>query len=150
MVKLNNPNPYGSLSEDRLHNFENVLGCKLPLEYRFFLLKYNGGSPEPGGFWIISGADGSKVRLFYGLHHGPKWLSIDYQFTEFYGVPDGMLAIGDDGVGNLLCLGITDEFCGNIYFLDHEIHPLDSPNSMEGVYKLATSFTSFLESLTHL
>ena len=51
-IEIENANPYGPLSEERLQAFEKKLGVTLPPDYREFLKRYNGGKPEPGGFWI--------------------------------------------------------------------------------------------------
>jgi hypothetical protein len=148
MVKILDPKPYGALSEKNLQNFETSLGCPLPSDYREFLLQYNGGKPAPGFFWIVKGEDGSEVNQFYGLHEGPKWLSIAYEFGKSYGLPTDMLAIGDDGTGNLLCIEIAGPQAGSVYFLDHEAHPKSMPDACNGIYKLAGSFSEFLGSLT--
>jgi hypothetical protein len=65
-------------------------------------------------------------------------------------MPHCMLQIGGDGVGNSICLGITGEAYGKIFFLDHELHPYDPPDSWEGITQLADSFTQFLEILCEL
>ena len=43
------------LTEENILTIEKILWVKIPNEYRFFLLKNNGGWPEPEGFdiqWI--------------------------------------------------------------------------------------------------
>lgn len=148
MITIRDANQYGPLLEERLQAFEKRLGVILPPDYREFLKRYNGGRPEPSGFWIRAGCDASEVHQFYGLHDGPKWFSIDcYTGVEQYGIPRGMLAIGNDGVGNTICIGIEGEKRGAIYFIDHEVHPYDKPDSFEGVIRLADSFSEFLSSL---
>jgi hypothetical protein len=39
-VKINNTNPYGILTEERLIKFEKRLMVSLPSDYRNFLLQY--------------------------------------------------------------------------------------------------------------
>ena len=58
-----------------------------------------------------------------------------------------MLPIGDDGVGNPICLDLSAAHFGAIYFLDLETHFYDDPDSMEGMIRLADSFTEFLSLL---
>jgi len=89
------------------------------------------------------------VQQFYGVHKGPKHLCIEtYTGEERYGIPRSMLPVGDDGIGNFVCMGIGKENSGEIFFLDHDVHPYDSPDSMEGITKLAGSMEEFLRGLT--
>ncbi len=148
---IQDPNPYGPLSEESLRKLERKIGVMLPPDYREFLRRYNGGRPEPDGFWIEKGSYSSGVHQFYGLHDGPAWLSIDtYAGPERYGVPEGLLPIGDDGIGNFICIGLVGEGRGAIYFIDHEIHPYAEPDSFEGVTEVAGSFSEFLSRLQKL
>jgi cell wall assembly regulator SMI1 len=150
-TEIRNSFPHGPLSEERLREFEENLGVRLPTEYRQFLKEHNGGRPKPGGFWIERHTDASEVHQFYGLHDGPEWLSIDcYAGADRYGIPPGMLAIGDDGVGNHICIWIEGDERGAITFVDHELHPYDQPHSLEGVTRLASSFAEFLSVLRAL
>jgi hypothetical protein len=148
MVKIVNANKYGSLSQEVLNEFEVSIHTQLPSEYRDFLLQHNGGKPIPSFFWIIPHEDGSSVNQFYGLYNEPEYLSIKiFIGKERYGIPESMLPIGDDGVGNYICMGISIENYGHILFLDHELHPFNEPNSPDGITKLKDSFTEFLNSL---
>jgi hypothetical protein len=148
MVNIVNANIYGSLSYEMLNEFETKIHIQLPSDYRHFLLKHNGGKPIPSFFWITPYEDGSSVNRFYGLYNDPTSLSINtFIGKENYGIPESMLPIGDDGVGNYICIGISLENHGNIFFLDHELHPFHEPNSQEGITKLTDSFIEFLDSL---
>lgn len=148
MIEMENANPYGSLSEERLKAFEDAIGIVLPMDYREFLKQTNGGRPVPNGFWIVEGRDGSQVYQFYGLHDGLRWFSIDgYIGEDRHGIPQGLLPIGDDGVGNILCIGISEDLKGAIYFVDHEIHPSGHPDSWKGITSVGESFSEFLAGL---
>jgi hypothetical protein len=147
LVTIENANPYGILDEEKLSSFENRLEISLPKDYQEFLIKYNGGVPNPSGFWIMPGEDGSEVLEFYGLHEGPPWRSIDGYTNVELGIPEKLLPIGDDGVGNHICIGIKGEESGVVYFIDHEIHPYHNCESFEGITKLANSFSEFLNGL---
>jgi hypothetical protein len=79
------------------------------------------------------------------LHDGPIWYSIESSIGEDQcGIHKGLIPIGDDGTGNKICIGVNNNNMGEIFFLDHEIHPYDDPDSLEGIIKLANSFTEFL------
>lgn len=145
---IKNPDLYGLLNETRLADFEINLGVRLPEDYRKFLMDHNGGIPEPSTFWIKDGIDSSEVFQFYGIHDGPEWLSLEnYIIGKNFGIPEHLLAIGDDGTGNTICLGISGNKKGVVYFIDHEIHPFEEPNSYTGVTRIADSFTQFISQL---
>lgn len=147
MTTIVNAYPYGPVSEEGLVVFEKRLGTSLPADYRAFLHQYNGGQPQPTGFCIKENSDGSGVNQFYGLHDGPRWFSIDGCTNAEWGVPSELLPIGDDGLGNLICIGSRGKYAGEIYFVDHDIHPYHEPDSFEGVTKIANSFSDFITSL---
>lgn len=148
-VKIINANPYGLLSQQELGVFEKGISIELPDDYRSFLLNYNGGKPVPSFFWIQPDEDGDSICQFYGLHDGPQHLRIDKsQGNNDYGIPDLLIPIGDDGLGNFICIGVTKSIYGEIYFLDHEEHFFDDPNSFQGIIKISNSFSDFINSLT--
>jgi hypothetical protein len=145
---IENPNEFGQLSEIKLKTFERKNNIKFPKDYRNFLLKNNGGKPHPSFFWINAGDDGSGVNQFFGLHEGPEHLSISsYLPQNRYRFPLSLLPIGDDGIGNNICLGILSSNFGNVYFIDHDIHPFDNPNSLLGIIRIGSSFSGFLSTL---
>jgi hypothetical protein len=147
-IHINNPQPFGPLDRVDLQAFQESHGYLLPADYRDFLLKFNGGRPSPSFFWIEENVDGSSVYQFYGLYEGSEASSIDtYSGDERYGLPSNILPIGDDGVGDFICIGISNENYGEIYFFDHETHPYNDPDSKEGITKLANSFDEFLTAL---
>jgi hypothetical protein len=148
VFEIKNANQFGFLTEATLAEFEDRLGKTLPTDYRDFLKKNNGGQPKPGGFWIEEGHESSEVYQFFGLHKGPLGYSIDsYIGKERYGIPEGFIPIASDGTGNTVLLKLENDKQGNIYFLDHELHPYHDPNSLEGITWLAPSFKEFISSL---
>ena len=151
-VAIERPAPYGPLSEQRLRALEERIGTSLPADYREFLLRYNGGVPRPRGFWIVSGREADTVWRLYGLHDGPTWSSIDdyIDLPDWYSIPKGLLAIGDDGVGNHICLRVDEEDAGAVYFWDHELRAPGMGDSYQGITRIANSFTDFLDMLEDL
>lgn len=149
-IVVENANQYGNINETRLRALEERLGVSLPSDYRAFLQKYNGGIPVPGGFWITEGSDGSSIHQFYGLHDGPDWLQLDIYSSAERGIPKDLLAIGDDGVGNTICIEVSREEQGRIFFIDHDLHPFHEPESLAGITKIVDSFQEFLSALKEL
>lgn len=147
-VRIIDSNPHGELSSETLDAFVARAQIQLPSEYREFLLLYNGGRPIPSFFWIRPQEDGSTMQQFFGLHEGPQHLCIEtYVGEERYGIPQSMVPIGDDGTGNFICMGVGQYNLGEIFFLDHDAHPYQTPDSMEGITRLAGSLGEFLDNL---
>ncbi len=149
-IVVENANQYGTLSQTRLHALEKKLGTTLPSDYRAFLSKNNGGNPVPSGFWIVENLDGSDIYQLYGLHDGPARLQLDSYTNAELGVPRELLAIGDDGVGNFICVGISPAHHGQVFFIDHDEHPFLRPETFEGITKIADSFSQFIAGLRAL
>jgi len=129
-------NEHRAASEADIWKLQGLLQVVLPEDYSEFLLKYNGGYPDPCGF-----RDGKEaVDHFFGFcqRDGCLWCTF---FMTRDSLPDTVLPIGVDGFGNLLCLGIAKENRGKIYFWDHE-----TSESVDGG-PIAESFSAFIDSL---
>lgn len=128
----------GNANIDQL---EIDLKFKLPTEYRDFVLEFNGGKPIPNKFKISESQEESRVSFFYGISTD-KDFNILRNFALFENVyMEKYLPIGEDPGGDLICLDVSGENEGKIYFWDHEVAP---PNNL---YLVANSFTEFLEKL---
>jgi hypothetical protein len=116
------------------------LGRRIPDAYKAFLADQDGGKPVRGDFEFQEGdrPNASRVRLFYGVGPQPDGSLVDAA-GAWMGLPEGMLAIGADALGNLVCLRAD----GAVVFVDHEVFDDDE----EGIYPLAPDFTAFLEQL---
>jgi len=142
------------LSEARLRLVEQEIGIDLPEQYRIFLLKHNGGQPQPAGFHFKyeSGPyTDSVVDCFLAIYNGPYDNFEDYYRT--YKViesrlPLNLVPIAHDPGGNLICICISGSERGSIYFWDHE-KELQSVLG-ENVHFVASSFQEFLDSLEEL
>jgi hypothetical protein len=147
-MKIENPNPYGPLTEARLKKFEEVLGATLPADYRDFLLRYNGGVPSPSDFWLVKNEDCRTLFGVYGLHDKEEENLEELRPNGEWGVPVTMLPIGNDGSSNEICVGIGGKDRGKVFFVDCGEHDYDDPNSRQGITKIADSFSEFLKKLT--
>lgn len=139
------------LNSDRLKEFEHKFEMTLPNDYRDFLLTYNGGYPEPDGFWI-QGMDGngSLVDRFLGIHGGEHDNLLGYLEIYKERIPPNFLPIAHDPGGNLICMSVEGEDKGKIYFWDHEEEADPDQGETAGyqnVYLIADSFTDFFENL---
>jgi hypothetical protein len=149
--------PAGKTSDREIRAFEAVLGHRLPPEYRRFLLKFNGGHPQPDAFLL--GMEEDVVMCFFPmrpmelrevdtnsldelriwpLHCAWKDLQDDMDESENDDVDRSLLPIGTDGSGNYICIALERDNRGAVLFLDHE--------TMEGS-PLANGFVEFLRTL---
>lgn len=146
MIHVENPNPFGVLSEARLAQFEQSLGYLLPSDYRVFLLAYNGGKPDLQDFPTPDSNWGGSLHHVYGLHAGPAYLRLDVVYETYRGrIPETLLPIADDPGGNAICVGLTGEHQGKIYFWNHEME--QGIPAWDNTTYISNSFREFTESL---
>ena len=112
--------------EDNILRIEKSYGIELPMDYKEFLNKYNGGYTPKTKFKI--GKVSSDIRGFYGV--GKVKLSLDSVYIEEW-LDKRVLPIACDYYGNYIVIGISKENQGEIFFCDHEKeynHENVSPN----------------------
>jgi hypothetical protein len=146
MTNIGDSNLFGKLDSQELKAFEEQHGVTLPGDYKSFLKKHNGGSPEPA----IEPVIGTPVQWLYGLHRGENWASL-YWLVETVlhnHLPDNLLPIAHDPGGNLFILSLREVDHGHIYFWDHESETETDPLKFYRKLKfVAESFTIFIDSL---
>lgn len=114
--------------KDKLNEYEDILGKKLPQQYKDFILKYNGGETPNTNYRV--GHTSSDVKALYGL--GSVKYSLDaVKLIEKNGI--SYLPVGCDSFGNELLLELSH---GLVYFLNHE---------NDSVEKIADSFKMFID-----
>ena len=144
------------LSGEELGRIEECLGTNLPAAYRHFLLTY--------------GEAGFSENVYFRMPPGHEL----YEFGYFYGfasimdgiqsppdtMPENMFPIGDEGLGNLYCLGFSRKQRGEIYYWDQNIgweadadayiergEPVPEDLPMQPLSRIAHSFEAFIELL---
>jgi cell wall assembly regulator SMI1 len=159
-LEIRDANRYGPLTEERLAKLERKLKCRLPDDYRAFMLANNGGRPTLSCFTVGEDTDGSLVEWFFAIHDQPyeepeDWDPESRELPPYFGQPlegvlkdfrsehsaKDLLPVARDPGGNLICLGISGKRAGGVWWYDHET---------ETFAKLAESFTAFLAGLTKL
>jgi cell wall assembly regulator SMI1 len=153
MAKLEITNVLASLTQDAIERFERQIGTTLPETYRSFLLRYNGGHPEPNMFPIqgFYADTHGLLEWFFCIAKGDVYDLAENEQLYHNRVPPDLLPIATDPGGNLICLAIEGKNQGKIYFWHHEdevgkgIHP-----TYNNVYFVANSFDDLLNSLTYL
>jgi cell wall assembly regulator SMI1 len=139
---------YGSseaLTEGKIATFETWLGCRLPDDYRIFLLKQNGGFSNLTSFEYME--HGEKeiggISRFYSIVENEPLNSIQkYRifFTED-GLSETLLPIAHDHVGNFIFLTIHGAERGKVYYMLHEL-----PDT-ENLFLVANTFSEFIGKL---
>ncbi len=114
-----------ALKSEDIKEAETFSGLIFPDEYKAHLLKYNGGYCEPNIFsfyengkkthsildWFLSICEGEYNNLF-------EYVKI-YKLNEKR-LPENLLPIARDPLGNLICISCFGDNFGHIYFWDHE------------------------------
>jgi len=134
-------NSFPILSEEDIKAFENKNQIRLPEQYVRFLLKHNGGNPNPGSFKIPRpdlDDTFSKISMFAGIHKGNGDSLARYLITHASRIPNNMLVIARDIFGNVVYISIAGEDFGKIYWWSHEV---------ETSYIISDSFDNFLNGL---
>ena len=151
-LQINDANRFGGLTLEKLKEFEQTFGIKLPDDYRSFLLKYNGGVPEPGIVDFIEHGENQSdvVNYLCGIHSGEYWASLEWYMDMYKGrIPAGFIPFGYDPGGNLYLISVEGEHPGKVYFWDHENEAgiFDEEPGLKNMSFISNSFTEFLDKL---
>lgn len=147
------------LTKDSLKRFEKMLGKSLPSDYKNFMMKNNGGTPEEDlSFSFIDVATNStnnsdirELFVFYDDEHNDNFDDIVRIYNSMVNenlIPSFFLPIGDDSGGNPICMNLSENEYGSIWFCDHELENKDTGFLVFS--KIADSFTEFLSALYKL
>lgn len=137
-MKITPHREHRDATEIDVSHFEMGLAVRLPDDYRAFLIKHNGGYPDPDGF---RGGD-DVLNFFYGLwqKHG----DLNYEELSHRNfIPKEMIPIACDPFGNAVLLEVRGPHRGRVWFWDHERWG----DPAGAVSLLAGSFTEFVDSL---
>lgn len=107
---------FNRASKEEVQALEKRLGNNLPSELRTILLLY--GETTFDNEVIFIGEDGGRYIFgsFFGFHSILE--AVKSPPGQF---PPGCLAFGDEGLGNLYCLGLEGNLEGKVMYWDHEI-----------------------------
>lgn len=131
---------------------EASLGCRLPEDYRDFLVACNGGFLS--GTLGYEGHSPTGEYVTASIHHvggfrEEDYFSLDWRRDIYAGrIPEDLLWIMDDPGGNAICLGLRGPHAGKVYFWDHENEPDDewdgAVETAGNIQLLADSFSAFV------
>jgi len=129
---------------------ETELGITLPDYYKAFLIRYNGGRPREEVFPIVGFKNNPTglIHTFFGINVKLECDELLWNYLIMIGrIPRHFLPIADDNSGDLICLSLSGDDKGCVFFWDwYDERPGPDPG-YENVYKIADSFEEFLESL---
>jgi hypothetical protein len=145
----------GPLPEADVQAAEQALGVAFPPDYREFLLRLNGGFPDPRGFnidWVPEQACGQDWRRtslswFYEISDSDVCNLVTTNRIDFAGrLPTGTLTIGSDAGGNQLLLAFSGPHAGKVllWIKDHEASDGETPG-YGNVGVVADSFADLLQ-----
>jgi hypothetical protein len=142
---------FGPLTPDRLAAFEGEQGCRLPDDYRAFLLAHNGAVPAPGYAIpyvdLQDESDEATLHVLFGIQE--PWASsanILWRLQADSGrLPAGFLPVGCDPGGNMFLLRVARPKTGEVWLWDHEReHRVSKRKPRANMSRLAGSFSEFL------
>ncbi len=159
-------NTWLPMPEEEIAELERSIGARLPDGYHRFLATHgNCGFANfidfttltPVRPWISD----KTTRWHFGLFYGSKasTYSIAWSIDTLRDrMPETLIPIGEDGMGNQICLGIAGPERGKIYFWDHEDEWDEDEYLMQGkpvppdlkfrnVHLIANSFEEFLDQM---
>jgi ankyrin repeat protein/predicted DNA-binding WGR domain protein len=135
-------------NEKQVSELEASLGCKLPAEFRNFLLSVNGGRPNPDcvrvqGVPYIDNVGVGTLFHFQPAKPGMDEITYEVQRTNQL-LPKGHLPIG--GRSDLFTISISPKTSGAVYWWNHDTEELDDDGNFlpSAAYLLASSFDEFL------
>lgn len=124
-----------------LQKFECDIGCRLPSDYRDFLLKYNGGkiTAEHNLQATICGYDEEELGLSYLLPlskdtplSGGVIQMRGFRSENKIGI-ERAIEIGDDGGTGFFFLMLAPRFFGQVYFCWKDVMQSNSPDWASGI-----------------
>lgn len=144
MIKISGNKNFNT---EKYKEYVKIVGTDLPLDYLSFLQEYNGGRAESNVF-DHNKYDFIGVTEFFGVGLKEESDLLKQKGIYLDRVPQEYLPIALAEGGNLICLAITKEKFGQIFFWDHE-NEADTGEKPweENLIKIANSFKEFLNSL---
>ncbi len=135
-------------NEKQVSELEASLRCKLPTEFRDFLLSVNGGRPNPdcvrvpGVPHIENVGVGTLFRLQPALSQ--EWMKSRTKFSERTSCFPRHLPIA--GSSDLFTISLSPKSFGAVYWWNHDTEELDDDGNFlpSAAYLLASSFDEFL------
>ena len=145
MIKIENQGQ--QIFKKDIDRLEDITFSNLPVEYKDFLIKFNGGCPTPESFDVNSHAEKTfDVHAFFGINLEIESNNLQWIFDEYKNrIPPYLFAIGGTDTSDLICLDLTSYNHGKIVFWDS----FDEKDSSYtgNIHDIAENFNTFLNQL---
>ncbi len=145
MLEIIDANSFGPIDMVDLIDFESSNKFRLPEDYRFFLIQYNGGKPAKNHLQTPN----TDVNWLYGMHNGPDWANFFCALNTYHNrIPSWYIPIGYDSAGNLFIMSMFEKNKGTIAFWDHENEASENAAQyFDNMSFVANSFSDFFNLL---
>ncbi len=138
---------YKIIGEGDLISVEAKVGYKLPVEYRAFLLKHNGGRPVLDGV-RHKGEHFDYVGFFYAIRGEMYHDDLMNKVKEHKDmIPCDYLPIGESPGGDVFCISLKEQTMGAVFHWDHEEANYEGDPWEYNMTKLSGTLGEFLEGL---
>lgn len=151
MLNITTIDAVPKLTEEVLAGFEEKYQCRLPNDYRRFMLANNGGFPSPDCvvFQEAGRTTASDVFCFHCITDERPWASMQWHWDTFAGrLPKDTLPIAHDSCGNLWLLSVGPDHGNAVIFWDHGTFDNFDETDFDAWPKVANSFDEFLGRLS--
>ena len=138
-----------STNIDSITQIEELLAQGLPPDYRDWLLDPESRNPVPARTMVQAETPCvESVSELYPAHEVLRYVDMEKDMiaVDSGDFPPGMIAIGENGIGDYVLLSLSSSDYGSVHFLFHEESNPD--DKLWGVYRLGNSFSEWLLSLT--
>jgi len=135
------------LQRGDIESVETILQVAFPASYKSFLLKYNGGVPDPNSYYIpeLEGGQWDSIDFFYTLRSTAKGGSVLRTTLSISDrLPADCIVIAAASGGDIV-LGVVGPREGRVWYWDWYASKLDDPETR--IYPIAASFNEFIDGL---
>lgn len=149
LLEVGITNEGGIYSDNLVISIEQKYGFRLPQDYKKFLLTYGRINYNHRiSYSLINNIPKHNERGELGYFYSPLNNNDLISNIECYlgRMPEKMIPFADITGGDQLCIGVTEDVWGKIYFWDHDQEHFD-PSEEElwnNVYLVANSFSEFI------
>jgi hypothetical protein len=145
---------FAPFSEAEIASVETTLNGPLPVDYKEILLQFGRSM-----FSTEVNCTPTHEPLYFGWFFGYSELMDAIGYLDGF-LPETVIPIGEDGGGNLFCLGVRGKDTGKVYFHNHGFgwhadaeryrergEPVPPDIRYQVVHQIATSFREFINNI---